>query len=225
MKDKLTLRKLKTELKKYNFKVSRKHESILLNWAKFWYRGAEHLKELVSEIASMGKCEACKMPEYAINHEREAGDMQNHLVCEGCNKKCDGGIYKRENDYYSFRDQKCGAYVFIRLKGKDWNGSPLIDTKYFCEKCKFEKLCGDCGNIHNGNLWADYKEKYEDFYLCVNCGIDQEDERHETEHFGKNEPDIFCPRCEGFAEKYNEASEAYQAESLKRNQPGAGGIN
>ncbi|CAG8849387.1 5546_t:CDS:2, partial [Racocetra persica] len=64
---------------------------------------SEYLAELAAEIAEMGKCQGCEMPEYVIHQEYEAGDMKSHLICSGCQKKCDEGIYKHENDYYSFR--------------------------------------------------------------------------------------------------------------------------
>lgn len=212
----LTLTRLKKELKKYNFIVKKQHEADLFNWAEFWYKGKGYLIELILEIVEMGKCEACGMPEYIIYHERQADNMYRHLVCEGCGKVCDGGETRRENDYYSFHSRKCGAYVFWKIRG----GREETD-KWFCAECKFEKLCGDCGGIHNGDFWneGEHAEGEKNvFWTCSHCGEDEADRQHEDEHWKGNEPDIFCPRCSNFVEKYNEAEKEYTLAISKRNQ-------
>ncbi|CAG8815187.1 9664_t:CDS:2 [Gigaspora margarita] len=115
-------------------------------------RGEDHLLELAQEIAEKGKCSGCLMPEYVIYHEYQAGNMKHHLMCGGCQKKCDGGKYKHENDAYSF------------------------------QSCKFQLLCGDCGSLHELDTDLFGKPEGINFYLCESCAIRREAEQHQENH-------------------------------------------
>jgi hypothetical protein len=36
--------------------------------------------------------------------------MKGHLICEGCDNKCEKGETDRHNDFFEFKDE--GAYIF-----------------------------------------------------------------------------------------------------------------
>ena len=48
------------------------------------------------------------MPEFIIQHEINAGEMTEHLICLGCDKVCDGGDKEKDNKY-TFESHNHGA--------------------------------------------------------------------------------------------------------------------
>jgi len=48
------------------------------------------------------------MPEFIIQHEINAGEMTEHLICEECGKHCDKGDNEKDNQY-TFASHKHGA--------------------------------------------------------------------------------------------------------------------
>ncbi|CAG8721006.1 6625_t:CDS:2 [Gigaspora margarita] len=122
----------------------------------------------------MDQCQSCQMPEYVIYHECQAREMKYHLICSGCEKTCDGGIYKRDNDYYSFHHPKCGAYVFHinsvkKPEGEDFYLCVSCEEKHCqkylnqCKSCQ-ELFCSDCGE-------EDYcRDCQPDTTECLYCG-------------------------------------------------------
>ncbi|CAG8583408.1 27222_t:CDS:10 [Gigaspora margarita] len=158
--------------------------------AQFWYKGKEHLPELAQEIAEKGKCGGCLMPVYVIEQEHEAGNMRlNHLICGGCHKACDGGVYKRENDYYSFRHPKYINSV-KKPEGEDFYLCVSCEEKHCqkylnqCKSCQ-ELFCSDCGE-------EDYcRDCQPDTTECLYCGkivLTEETDSDEREE---------CEKCEG----------------------------
>lgn len=191
MEGNFNAKKLGRELKKYNFILDKDRLDHLWNWFE-WFYIEDRKQELISEIIASGKC-VCGKSEWAINQDQEADFSKRHLSCLGCEKNCDEGA-TRGNSNHSFISEDCGAYVFQK-----WNGKRV--EEWYCPKCKFELLCGDCGSPHELETEFSTRSEYEDFYICDGCEVERYDRQHEEQH--RAEPDLECSRCESFVDNWN----------------------
>lgn len=182
------IKKLDKQLKKYGLSLNKENLEGVLNWVDWMYNKLS--EDLAIDIADSGKCEPCGMSEWFIYHEDQAYRMKGHLICRGCEKKCDGGRTDRNNDNFGWKD--CGEYLF-------WKDGKRVE-EWYCRDCKFKLLCGDCRNPHELETELYSKPEYEDFYLCLSCEIQREDDKHQVEH--NWEPDLDCGGCQNWAERW-----------------------
>ena len=193
LKEKEKLIKLAEELKKYDndFVLSEERLNEVLYWLEFFYSDI-YSREAIAEVCDYGIC-VCGMSKYVIYEEKQADSMNYHLICSGCDKKCDGGDKYRSNTY-TFESKKDGAWVFNRNRKQV--------EEWYCQQCKFELLCGDCGSPHELKTELYSRPEFEDFYLCFFCEIDREETEHKEKHMLKFEPDLDCSSCQNWVEKW-----------------------
>ena len=195
------------ELKeKYDFEVKEEYTKSLTGWLEYM-KGLKveedkiivegHLTwtkdSVLGEVVDWGKCKGCEKPEWITENEYQGDSERKHLICKGCDKVCDKGEWNRDNgDNFNRRDE--GVYIFRPFE------------EYYCKECKFELLCGDCGEEHG---WDEDERfistpEHEDFALCDSCVGKREYDRHREKHAWENKPDKDCNYCEEYAETYNE---------------------
>ncbi|CAG8738492.1 17063_t:CDS:2, partial [Racocetra fulgida] len=83
------------------------------------------------DIAEMGKCQGCQMPEYAIYHECQAREMKHHLTYTSSQSKPEG------EDFYL-----CESCEIKRTEEECGNCGNSLDLNA-CEDCQ-ELFCLDC---------------------------------------------------------------------------------